>query len=112
MLNEMLVGRYICPVCERIIYGPLRGWWCPYCGRDLKENTAIEKTFTDRLTARAENGMPYYIGRFSFRERAFPQDLGVSAIAEILEKLAQFEDLAEEEAKNNDTPKEEEENNG
>ena len=96
MLNEMLIGRWVCPVCERIIYGPVRGWWCPYCGRDLNDDNMIEQTYTDRLTARAENGMPYYIGRFSFRERAYPQDLGLSAIAEILEKLAQYEDLEEQ----------------
>ena len=41
--------------------------------------------------------MPYYIGKFSMRERSFPQDLNFSAIAEILEKLAQFEDIAEKE---------------
>ncbi len=96
MLNEMLIGRLACPVCERIIYGPLRGWWCPYCGRDLNEENAVEQTFTNRLTARAENGMPYYIGHFSFRERAYPQDLSLGAIAEILEKLAQYEDLEEQ----------------
>lgn len=96
MLNEMLIGRWVCPVCERIIYGPVRGWWCPYCGRDLNDDNMVKQTYTDRLTARAENGMPYYIGRFSFRERAYPQDLGLSAIAEILEKLAQYEDLEEQ----------------
>ena len=102
MLNEMLIGRMICPVCERIIYGPVRGWWCPYCGRDLNDSNMIEKSFSNRLTARAENGMPYYIGKFTFRERAFPQDLSLGAIAEILEKLAQYEDIAEEEENGNE----------
>ena len=40
--------------------------------------------------------MPYYIGRFSFKERAYAQDLGISAISEILEKLAQYEDLEDQ----------------
>ena len=96
MLNELLVCRWVCPVCERIIYGPLRGWWCPYCGRDLNDNNMVEQSYTDRLTARAENGMPYYIGRFTFKQRAYPQDLGTNAISEILEKLAQYEDLEEQ----------------
>ncbi len=99
MINALLRRCYACPVCGRIIYGPLKGWWCPYCGRDFNTENATETNFTERLTARAENGMPYYIGRFSFRDRAYAQDLSISAIADILEKLAQYEDLAEEEEK-------------
>lgn len=92
----MLIGRFVCPVCERILYGPLRGYWCPYCGVDLTHKEPIEKDFSQsRLTKRSESGMPYYIGRFTFKERCFPQDLGLSAIAEILEKLAQYEDAEE-----------------
>ena len=46
MLNEMLIGQFVCPVCERILYGPLRGYWCPYCGVDLTHKEPIEKDFS------------------------------------------------------------------
>lgn len=100
MLNLLLHNCYTCPVCGRIIYGKLPGWWCPYCGRDLVKRETTEVSFSNRLTARTETGMPYYIGKHSFREKAFAQDLELSAIAEILEKLCQYEEIAEEEEKN------------
>ena len=105
MLNEMLIGNFVCPVCERILYGPLRGWWCPYCGTDLKHKAPIEYNLAEsRLTQRSESGMPYYAGKFTFRERCFPQDMSLSAIAEVLEKLAQYEDAEEQkEEENGDT---------
>ena len=103
MLNEMLIGRLVCPVCERIIYGyNIRVYWCPYCGADLVHKEPIEKTFSNqRLTGRTESGMPYYCGNFTFRERCFPQDMSLSAVAEVLEKLAQYEDIGEQEEINN-----------
>lgn len=99
MLNEMLhLGIYICPVCERIIYKPIRGYWCPYCGVDLNHYQLIEETLANnRLTGRTETGIPYYTGKHSFKPKAFAQDMSLSAIAEVLEKLAQYEDLAEQE---------------
>ena len=41
--------------------------------------------------------IPYYIGKHSFKPKAFAQDMSLSAISEVLEKLAQYEDLAEQE---------------
>ena len=38
MLNEMFRACYICPVCGRVLYKPLKGYWCPYCGVDLNHN--------------------------------------------------------------------------
>ena len=109
MLNELMTGRFICPVCQRILYYPLRGYWCPYCGVDLKHNEPTEIQMSEnRLTARTEDGLPYYIGKFTFREKAFAQDLNLSAIAEILEKLCQYEELEEKEDVNGAS----EENNG
>lgn len=96
MLNEMLIGRFVCPVCGRIIYFPTRGYWCPYCGIDLNHQPPIEDTnSSERLTARTETGIPYYIGKHTFREKTFAQDMGISAIAEVLEKLAELEDEQE-----------------
>ena len=96
MLNELLRIRFGCPVCGRVLYYPLRGYWCPYCGADLDHNNPIEiEVSTNRLTARTENGTPYYIGQFTNREHCWAQDMGLSAIAEVLEKLAQYEDAEE-----------------
>ena len=93
MLNEMLLGHFICPVCGRIIYRPIRGYWCPYCGLDLKHVEVIEEKLSDeRLTGRTETGVPYYKGKHTMRSKSFPQDMSLSAIAEILEKLAQYEE--------------------
>lgn len=40
MLNEMISGRYECPVCGRYHhYIPLNSWWCPYCGPSLNTIT-------------------------------------------------------------------------
>ena len=98
MLNEMFKPCFICPVCGRVLYRPLKGWWCPYCGTDLDHNEPQQINFAvGRLTARTESGLPYYIGSFTSRERCFPQDMSLSAIAEVLEKLAQYEDAEQEE---------------
>ena len=104
MLNELLTIRFGCPVCGRILYPPLvRGYWCPYCGADLnhKEPIEINMAIEGRLTARAESGLPYYIGKFTGREKCYAQDMGLSAIAEVLEKLAQYEDAEEAADKEN-----------
>ena len=62
-----------------------------------KYNYEIETiTLTDRITARDEYGTPYYCGRHTMRNRAYVQDIELSAIAEILEKLCQYEELDEE----------------
>lgn len=110
MLNELLRFYYACPVCGRILYQPRRGYWCPFCGTDLDHNEPVVKKFSEegRITARAESGLPYYIGPFTMRERAFAQDLNLTAIAEILEKLCQYEELEEENANGSS----EEEDNG
>ena len=97
MLNEMFKFCFICPVCGRILYKPLKGYWCPYCGTDLDHNEPQQINFSsNRLTKRTDSGLPYYIGDFTGRERCFPQDMSLSAIAEVLEKLAQYEDAEEE----------------
>jgi hypothetical protein len=99
MLNELLKIRFGCPVCGRILYPPIvRGYWCPYCGTDLNHQEPVEIHMSEgRLTARAESGLPYYVGNFTHQERCYAQDMSLSAIAEVLEKLAQYEDLEEEE---------------
>ncbi len=103
MLNELIRLHFICPVCGRILYKPLKGYWCPFCGVDLNYNEPQEVDFsTERLTKRVENGMPYYVGTFTHRAACFPQDMSLSAIAEVLEKLAQYEDAEEKEEATND----------
>lgn len=88
MLNELIKGCFSCPVCGRIIYYPLKGWWCPFCGTAIKskENAEIVD-LKNRLTARDEKGIPYYCGKYTFNSRTYPQDIKITAIAEILEKL-------------------------
>lgn len=98
MLNELIRARFGCPVCGRILYYPLKGYWCPYCGADLVHKEAIEIQLSDsRLTARDQLNRPYYKGNFTLREKAYAQDLNLSAISEILEKLCEYEDAEEEE---------------
>lgn len=44
MLKELLQMKFGCPVCGRILYPiKVRGYWCPYCGTDLKYNTENDK---------------------------------------------------------------------
>ena len=93
MLNEMLIGRFLCPVCERIIYFPIRGYWCPYCGASLNQDELVEEvTTSSRITDRDERGRPYYKGKYTFRSRAYSQDMSLAAIDEMLEKLTQYEE--------------------
>ena len=98
MLNELFnFGRFICPVCGRIVYKPLRGYWCPYCGLDLKYEELVEVDLnTKRLTGRLENGKPYYTGRLNFYGNTLPQNMTISMIEDVLEKLAEYEDKEEE----------------
>ena len=96
MLYELLKARYACPLCGRILYFPLKGYWCPFCGTSLRDESKIETiTLNDRITARDENGVPYYCGTHTVRERTYAQDIKLTAIAEILEKLCQYEELDE-----------------
>ena len=102
MLRELLRARYACPLCGRILYPPLKGYWCPFCGTSLKDESKIDTiTLTNRITARDEYGIPYYCGRYTMRRRAYAQDIELSAIAEILEKLCQYEELDEEKEEDN-----------
>ena len=97
MLNKLLKMRFACPVCGRILYKPWRGYWCPYCGVDLNHKDPEEIDLAkSKLTKRTDTGIPYYIGKFSLREKTFAQDMSISAIAEVLEKLAQYEEAEEE----------------
>ena len=101
MLRELLQARFGCPVCGRILYPfKIRGYWCPYCGADLALNTEesnqVEINLKDRLTIRDENGMPSYIGEYTFKENAYPEDLNLTAITQILEKLCQYEELEDQ----------------
>lgn len=105
MLHELLKLRFSCPVCGRILYPhKIRGYWCPFCGTDLKLNTDQEQTktvdLTNRITSRDENGVPVYIGEHQFRSRSYPEDINITAISEILEKLCQYEELDEEQENN------------
>ena len=94
MLRELLKFRFGCPVCGRILYYPLKGYWCPYCGVNLtSQNQAQEVDLKDRLTARDEKGVPYYCGIHTVRSKTYAQDIGLTAIAEVLEKLCQYEEL-------------------
>ena len=94
MLNELLKCCFGCPVCGRILYRPLKGYWCPYCGADVETgqpNKIIN--LKNRLTARDDNGVPYYCGEHTFHSFTYPQDMSISAIEEILEKLCQYEEI-------------------
>ena len=104
MINEMVRMLFGCPVCGRVLYKPRRGYWCPYCGADLNHKQPVEiKLTSSRLTARDEYDTPYYIGNFTGRERCYVQDMRLSAIAEILEKLAEYEDAEENELEDKDS---------
>ena len=97
MLHELIKGCFSCPVCGRILYFPLSGYWCPYCGKSITNpEQAVVVDFKNRITNRDENGKPYYCGSHSFNERAYPQDIKLTAIAEILEKLCQYEEAEEQ----------------
>lgn len=98
MLNELLRYQFLCPVCGRILYRhKIRGYWCPYCGTDLTnvDEEKYQVDLSNRLTARDENGVPYYIGIHTMRERTYPQDINITATIEILEKLCQYEEQEE-----------------
>ena len=101
MLNELLQARFGCPVCGRILYPfKIRGYWCPYCGADLEldseEPQKVEINLKNRLTMRDEHEIPTYIGEYSFKNSAYPEDLNLTAITQILEKLCQYEEILEE----------------
>ena len=94
MLNELLRRCFACPVCGRILYHPLKGYWCPFCGADVEKgepNKVID--LSNRLTARDENGIPYYCGEHTLHSFTYAQDMNITAIAEILEKLCQYEEI-------------------
>ena len=98
MLNELLKNKLGCPVCGRILYRPLKGYWCPYCGANVeKEESNKIINLRNRLTGRDNNGVPYYCGEYTLCSLAYPQGIGVTAITEILEKLCQYEELSEQE---------------
>ena len=103
MLNELIKGCFSCPVCGRILYYPLKGWWCPFCGTDIKADQQYINIIDlkNRLTARDENGVPYYCGQHTFNSRTYSQDLKITAISEILEKLCQYEEAEEEQSNGN-----------
>lgn len=97
MLNELLRCCFGCPVCGRILYRPLKGYWCPYCGADVEQgepNKIID--LKNRLTARDENGIPYYCGEHTLHSLTYAQDMNVTAIIEVLEKLCQYEEIEED----------------
>ncbi len=100
MLNELMVGRFKCPVCGRIFYGPLLHYWCPFCG--MTENSPFPEITeeNDRLTDRDENGIPYYIGVHTLKSKTYAPDMSMRAIMEVLEKLCEFEEKKEEQENN------------
>lgn len=97
MLNELMVGRFKCPFCGRIFYGPLLHYWCPFCGMS-EESPLPEKTEdTKRLTARDEDGVPYYNGVHTFKSKTYAPEMSMRAIMEVLEKLCELEEEKENE---------------
>lgn len=100
MINELLTKHHLlaCPVCGRLIYDAPLGYWCPFCGVDIKSGEALKlvNLTNERLTNRDENGTPYYCGKYTFNSRAYSRDLkNLSAIDEILEKLCHYEEVEE-----------------
>jgi len=45
------------------------------------------------LTARDDNGVPYYCGEHTLHSFTYSQDMSISAIEEVLEKLCQYEEI-------------------
>ena len=81
---------------------------CPFCGADVEKGEPDKVIdLSNRLTARDENGIPYYCGEHTFHSFTYAQDMSITAIAEILEKLCQYEEIEEDKNLN-----EEENNNG
>ena len=96
MLNELLRRCWSCPVCGRILYRPLKDYWCPFCGYDLSTDEQEDNLdLSTRIIARDENGIPYYCGKKGFREKTYAQDVEINIAAEILEKLCQYEEIEE-----------------
>lgn len=94
MLNELLRRCWTCPVCGRILYRPLKDYWCPFCGHNLSADEQEDNLdLSVRITARDENGVPYYCGERGFRQRTYAHDMDINVVAEILEKLCQYEEI-------------------
>ena len=94
MLNELLRRCWSCPVCGRILYRPLKGYWCPFCGHNLSIDEQEDNLdLSTRITTRDENGVPYYCGERGLREKTYAQDMDINIVAEILEKLCQYEEI-------------------
>ena len=92
MLNELIIGRMQCPVCGRYMFGDLKYWWCPYCGKNGAEDTAIISNPINRITARDENGIAVYVGIHSMNSRTYAPYMGINAITEVLERLCEKEE--------------------
>ena len=95
MLNEMLFGRFQCPFCGRIFYGPLLHYWCPFCGMTEDSPEPTKTADNERITTRDEDGVPYYIGPHTFKTKTYAPDMSLSAIMEVLEKLCKLEEEKE-----------------
>lgn len=100
MLNEMMIGRFKCPVCGRVFFGPLLRYWCPYCGVSAENDTPVISEVGTRITTRDEDGIACYTGIHSIRDRTYAPELSVTAMMEVLERLCQLEEQQEEEEDN------------
>ena len=97
MLNEMLFGRFRCPFCGRVFYGPLLHYWCPFCGMTEDSPIPTKTEDNERITARDDDGIPYYIGPHTFRTKTYAPDMSITATMEVLEKLCKLEEEKENE---------------
>lgn len=97
MLNEMLFGRFRCPFCGRVFYGPLLHYWCPFCGMTEDSPIPTKTEDNERITARDDDGVPYYIGPHTFRTKTYAPDMSITAVMEVLEKLCKLEEEKENE---------------
>lgn len=97
MLNEMIFGRFRCPFCGRVFYGPLLHYWCPFCGMTEDSPIPTKTEDNERITARDDDGIPYYIGPHTFRTKTYAPDMSITATMEVLEKLCKLEEEKENE---------------
>ena len=97
MLNEMLFGRFRCPFCGRVFYGPLLPYWCPFFGMTEDSPIPTKTEDNERITARDDDGVPYYIGPHTFRTKTYAPDMSITAVMEVLEKLCKLEEEKENE---------------
>ena len=93
----MLFGRFRCPFCGRVFYGPLLHYWCPFCGMTEDSPIPTKTEDNERITARDDDGVPYYIGPHTFRTKTYAPDMSITAVMEVLEKLCKLEEEKENE---------------